>query len=419
MAKSATNSKIGNTTKAPLQWQLKSISRIRQDIQSWNRALNLARNVEFTQNYQLQLLYNEICIDAHLTSQMANRKEQLWSSDFTVTSGGKQNDAAIEALTNMPAFQTIIEGIQDSIYYGYSLLQLEIKDGELVVDDIPRTNVIPQTGQFFTDYGDTNNPIHYRQLPEFGTWLLEINSISLAKSDYGLLNKAVPHVLFKRFAESCWSELAEIYGIPPRVLKTNTQDAAMMKRAQSMLRDMGAAAYFIIDEMEALDFAQGVSTDGSVYQNLINLCDNQNSLLISGAIIGQDTKYGNRSKDQTAQEILWLRVLADMRHVQQHMNATVMPALAKHGIVPQGSVFSYPKAEDTAQLFKFIQPFINSKKYRIPIDWLRDKFGIEVEEVKAADKGKGDANPSEEDPNDQEEKDDPNATVDPLKGFFD
>ena len=29
--------------------------------------------------------------------------------------------------------------------------------------------------------------------------------------DYGLLNKAVPHVLFKKFAQSCWSELCEIY----------------------------------------------------------------------------------------------------------------------------------------------------------------------------------------------------------------
>ncbi|WP_446662918.1 phage portal protein family protein, partial [Flavobacterium psychrophilum] len=35
-----------------------------------------------------------------------------------------------------------------------------------------------------------------------------------------MLNKAVSHVLFKRFAQSCWSELCEIYGIPPRVLKT-------------------------------------------------------------------------------------------------------------------------------------------------------------------------------------------------------
>lgn len=417
MAKSVTNSKIGNTTKSPLQWQLKSVSRIRQDIQSWNRALNLARSVEFTQNYALQLLYNEIMIDGHLTSQMSNRKEQVWSSDFVINTGGKPNEAAIEALTNMPAFQQIIEAIQDSLYYGYSLLQLDIQDGVLVVDDIPRTNVIPQTGQFFADYGDTTNPVLYRQLPEFGTWLLEINSISLAKSDYGLLNKAVPHVLFKRFAQSCWSELAEIYGIPPRVLKTNTQDAAMMKRGQAMLRDMGAAAYFIIDEMEQLDFAQGVSTDGSVYDNLIKLCNNENSILVSGAILGQDTKYGNRSKEQTAHDILWLRVLADMRHIQQHMNATVMPALAKHGIVPQGAVFSYPKAEDTAQLFKFIQPFVNSKKYRVPVEWLRDKFGIEVEEVQAA--SKDDTNNPDTDPEDPEDKDDPNATADPLKGFFD
>ena len=65
--------------------------------------------------------------------------------------------------------------------------------------------------------------------------------------NYGLLNKAVPHALFKKFAHSCWSELCEIYGIPPRYIKTNTQDPEMLDRAEQMLRDMGSAAYFIID----------------------------------------------------------------------------------------------------------------------------------------------------------------------------
>src|SRR5690606_25031665 len=122
---------------------------------------------------------------------------------------------------------------------------------------IPRYNVVPQTGMFYPEYGDTSRGIAYRELPEFGTWILEFNSETL-----GLMNKLVPMALFTRFMESCWSELGEIYGIPPRVLKTNTQDATMLKRAESMMRDMGSASWFIIDETEEFEFAKGVATNG-------------------------------------------------------------------------------------------------------------------------------------------------------------
>ena len=115
-----------------------------------------------------------------------------------------------------------------------------------MADLVPRENVSPEVGKFYPD-AEGSETVDYRLLPEFGHWLVEIYP---RKRDLGLLNKAVPYVLIKKFALSCWSELCEIFGIPPRVMKTNTTDDEMLERAETMMREIGSAAYFIIDTTE-------------------------------------------------------------------------------------------------------------------------------------------------------------------------
>ena len=219
---------------------------------------------------------------------------------------------------------------------------------------------------------EETNAVKYRELPEFGKWILEFTG----GEPLGRLNKVVPHVLMKKFAQSCWSELCEIYGIPPRVMKTNTRDQAMLGRAKTMMQQMGAAAWFIIDNNENFEWAQSVQTKGEVYSELINLCNNEISMVISGAIIGQDTAHGNRSKDESAQDMLWQLVLADMEKVEQQWNAVVIPALTSIGFLKQGLTFEFEQAEDVEQLYKFTTGLMPYKE--VDNAWLEEKFGVKV-----------------------------------------
>lgn len=354
-----------------LPYNSKSVSRVRQDIRSWNTALDIAQSLE-PKNWPLQLLFNEIMIDALLTSQIENRKQQVFSADFSLNkANGEADEEQTALLKSLPAYRDLTNLSLDKTYFGYNLCELSYEEQVLKVLPIPRTNVVPQRGLFFPDYNDEIKSIPYRELPEFGTWILEFNSGGL-----GLLNKAVPHVLFKRFAQSCWSELCEIYGIPPRVMKTNTQDTVMLSRAEKMMAEMGAAAWFIIDETEEFEWAQGVSTNGDVYRNLINLCSNETSLLISGAIIGQDTVNGNRSKDESAQNMLWQLVQSDMAMLEDDWNNIIIPALVNIGVLKPGTIFAFEPSEDVAQLWTFTKeslPYFN-----IDPEWVKEKFGIEI-----------------------------------------
>lgn len=359
-----------------LQYDLKTVFRTRQDIASWNAALALAQYV-IPRNFMLQLLYNEIEYDALLTSQIQNRKNQVFSLEFTLKKpDGTVDDVQTAMLAKHPMYRFLTHESLNSIFNGYSLVELSMTktvDGKplLIGDSIPRTNVVPQTGLFYPDYFNDVTSIAYREMPEFGTWILEFNSKTL-----GLLNKAVSHVLFKRFAQSCWSELCEIYGIPPRVMKTNTQDPVMLTRAQKMMKDMGAASWFIIDETEEFEWAQGVNTNGDVYSNLMDACRDEICLLIVGAIIGQDTKNGGRSKDEAAQEMLWLLVQSDMAMLEEHWNNIIIPALKKHGILTGELTFAYLPTEDIKQLWAMTIAALQF--FKVDPKWIKDRFGIEI-----------------------------------------
>jgi len=351
----------------------KSISRARQDIAAWKAALRQAEAADNRRRTKLQHIYNDITLDALLSSQIANRKMLTMGAPFSIkTATGEVDEAYTDLLQKSIWINKIMGHIIDSIFYGTTLVELLAENDTLKPVLIPRQNIIPETGTLVFDETETKG-IDYRKAREYGIWLLEFGE----PTNFGILNNAVPHVLFKRFAQSCWSELAEIYGIPPRVLKTNTQDPVMLGRAETMMRDMGAASWFIIDETEQFEFAKDATNlTGDVYNNLINLCNNEVSMLISGAVIGQDTVNGNRSKEESSMKMLYTLMESDMRLVESYINNLVMKALFQIGLIPDGLQFTFDPQEDIPQLWtmtKEVLPFME-----VDPEWIKLKFGIEV-----------------------------------------
>jgi len=360
-----------------LPHDLKSVFQTRMDIKDWKRAEALYYCQE-PKTFALQLILSDIMKDAFLTSQVENRLQQIFTLDIRLKKpNGDVDTDQTTALKTSPIYRFLTRKSHEKIFYENSLVELSISqtiDGRkfLVGDLVPRTNVVPQTGYFYPDFQDDVNKIAYREMPEYGTWILEFWS-----KEMPLLNKAVPHVLFKRFAQSCHSELCEIYGIPPRWLKTNTQDKKMMDRAKKMMTDMGAASWFIIDEDEEFGFAEAaVNTNGDVYNSLNNYCRAEIGLLIVGAILGQDTKNGSRSKDQVAQEMLQLLVQSDSAMIAEDWNNIIIPALKKHAMLTGDLVFEFVPTENTEQLFERVIKTL--EYYEVDVKWFEDKFGIKV-----------------------------------------
>ncbi len=353
----------------------KAVSRTRSDIATWQSALKAADNIDNPKRVRLTQLYNDIQTDALLASQIELRRNALLGTSFSLKKDGK---LAIETeRLKTPAITELTIHCFDAILHGHSLVELTTSPaGDLAVNLMPRTHVIPEKGLLLYSV-DAIDGVSYRNTPEYGTWLLEFGS----SHDYGLLNKTVPHVLFKRFAQSCWSELCEIYGIPPRYLKTDTQDPAMLARAETMMRDMGAAAWLVIDENEEFQFAQGANTNGDVYRNLISLCNSEMSMVITGAILGQDTVNGNRSKEESSLRLFDKIATADRARIEGCYNHIIIPALVRIGYLPEGLTFSFDKEEDPEKMWKMVTDILPYKD--VPNQWIKEKFGIDVVDKQA------------------------------------
>lgn len=350
----------------------KTVTRTRADIALWKSALRAADNVENPRRTRLQRLYADIMQDAHLSSLVELRVLSLLGTPFTLKRDGEVDEECTALLASAAWKRDIDRFAWEELLYGHSLIELTTSpDGTPQVTLLPRTNVVPEQGVLLLSEDDGDG-IRYREAREYGTWILEFGS----RTEYGLLNKAVPHVLFSRFAQSCWSELCEIYAIPPRVLKTNTQDPEMLDRAEQMMRDMGAAAWFIIDTDEEFSFAKGADTNGDVYNNLIRVCKEASSLLICGAQLGQDTLNGNRSKEESSQKLFDKIIQADRTRVQGYWNEIILPALVRIGIVPAGLTYEYQQEEDLEKLWN--QTHQAMQYFHVEPEWIRNKFGIEV-----------------------------------------
>ncbi len=377
------------TSSSDLRSQIapKSISQSRKDISDWQKALKLANLAENPKWHTLQQLLDVVCEDALLSSQYENRLlKVLGHKGYIYNKDGKIDEKQSELIQNALFTEEINTHIFDSNLRFGSLVEFyhDKNTEELKVELISRDNVDPRNGYFYPNYTDDKH-IKYRELKEYGTWLLEFGS-----HKKGLFNKAVPHVLFKKFAQSCYSELCEIYAIPPRVLKTDTADTQAMERGKKMMRDLGAAAWFIIDEHESFEFAQGVSTNGDVYNNLIKLCNNEMSLLISGAIIGQDTKHGNRSKEDSSKDMLNVLISRDLIHIAKQWNTKIIPALKNIGFLKGEVYYGYEPTQDLELLWKITSEVLPYKE--VDNDWFVETFGVKViadkKKVKNQDKDK-------------------------------
>ncbi len=372
----ATQNKVSKERKnQKLASQLVKNQLLRQriDIQDWTNALRSAESVTTPNRTRLMEIYEICTMDAVLSSQISHRVETVAAAEFVLKDkNGKPNEEATTALKNSQFLEKLIGQMVLSVFYGYSLVQL-IQDGggKWALEVIPRTHIEPLKG-IIKLKANSNDGIEYQTLTEFNTTIFAFGY----PENLGLINKAVPHVIMKRFATSCWSEFCEIFGMPTRVVKTDTGDPRMLAQAENMLRDMGSAPYLIIDESESFEFVDALNSDGAIFERFIQLCNQEISLLISGAVIGQDTQNGNYSKEEANQQLLAKLIRSDKRMVASYMNHTVVPALSTLEIIPSGLVFSFVEEEDIEGLWKRTTEAM--PYFDIDADFIRNKFGIEL-----------------------------------------
>lgn len=356
----------------------KQASQTARDMQHWRKAKQEATRIDFPKRVQLDDLVTDLLYDTHLSSQMELRRDRSLAKPFSILNqDGKTDKKTTKLLNKSNVFGEILRITLETPFFGHSLIEI-LPDSErgFTVSLLPRRHVVPPLGLLLLDTS-SDKGIYYREDKGYGSSIIEIGYTK----DLGILFDCAPATIYKRYAMASWSEFCEIYGIPPRVLKINTDDSEAMQRASAMMREMGSANWAIVDKDEDLSFASGVSDNGSIFSQLIAAAKEDISLKICGAMLGQDTLHGNRSKEETSMDLFEAKCLSDRRMVERVMNATILPALASLGIIPEGLSFAYQLEEDREALWQrtlALMPYYNMDE-----EWLRNTFGVAITDAKS------------------------------------
>ena len=356
----------------------KQASQTARDMQHWRRAKQVATRVDLPKRDLLDDLVNDLLYDTHLSSQMELRRDRSLAKPYTILKADGSTDEETTALLSQSgAFSTLMQIALETPFFGHSLVEiLPAPEGLFTANLLPRRHVVPKLGWILFDLSDSKG-YDYRSDPGYGKTLIEMGD----PNDLGILFDCAPATIYKRYAMASWSEFCEIYGIPPRVLKINTDDSEAMQRAADMMQRMGSANWAIVDKDEDLSFAAGVSDNGDIFQKLIYAAKEDVSLKICGATLGQDTQYGNRSKEESSLELLEAKCSSDRRMLERIMTSTVLPALARQGFIPEGLRFAYPQEEDKEALWTRTVSLL--PYYNVDEEWIRNTFGVEITDAKS------------------------------------
>lgn len=367
MAKSRPNKVLDNIV-------LSNTARARKNINQWRTALQQAENVENPKRTLLYNLYSELVLDAHLTAEHQKRKLAVRGSDFSLINDNGEIDLEKTALLERPWFFDFMDHYIDTIFWGHTVIQIDDlnEDGEISNTRlVNRKHIIPEKGLFVYRESDEKG-VFYREDKKFAPWLIEIGK----PDDFGLLNQAAPHILIKRFSQSAWSEFTEIFGMPIRYGTTNVKDKESLNRMEQMMINMGTAAWAVIDNDEQIEFLESIKTNGDVYDNLIKRCNSELSKLINGAVIGEDTNGGSRSKEEVGERTSDMISTADKQSLEGFVNFTLLPQLINLGYPLEGLTFSFNKNKDIKGLWAIAQGLLNH--YDIDEDYIEETFGIPV-----------------------------------------
>ena len=351
--------------------------RSKQDIQRWRLALQQAENYDMPRRTNLYNLYNEIILDAHLSGIIENqRKLRVLSFDFRIVDKDGNTDEALTDFFQQQWFRTFCNHALDADYYGHTLMQITLTNQHPLIELIPRDHVEPVRG-YILKYNFDYKGIEYRNvyddvLVEFGNPL-----------DLGLLNKAAPLVLFKRNAMNAWSEYADIFGMPVRIGKTNTNRKEDLDRMENALNEMGKAAYAVFGMGEEIEFVESHKTAGEmVYDRMMERINSELSKLILGNTMTSDVgRSGSRAQAEVHENASNDVIDADKLKLKYLVNDKLIPLLKIQGVSNlDGKLFAWEESKDLKTLWEWTAKSLDH--YSIDPKWITDTFGIPVEEKK-------------------------------------
>ena len=290
---------------------ISQVQRSSQDIQKWRQALQAADSITLPRRTLLYDLYDDILLDAHLSSVINKRISAITKKPIIYIDKNGVEVPEISQLCQTEVFYNMVADIMWSRFWGHSLFDftpvIPTQQKNLSTYQpinytlIPRKHVIPEKGWIIKMQSDSSPMILFRELP-FTNFICEAGK----PDDRGLLLKAAPYIIYKRGGLADWAQYSEIFGMPIRVGKYDGYDEQTRIQLNNALLEAGSASHIVIPEGSNIEFVESKSASGSttLYSDFINTCNSEISKLILGnTLTTEQGDKGARSLGDVHKEV--------------------------------------------------------------------------------------------------------------------
>lgn len=314
------------------------ILRSDRGIADWRKYIDQALSQPYYNRYQLYELYEQSLYDAHLSAQVNTRKSGTLHKSYTLVNQNGAEDKKTSELIQKDWFQEVINCILDSVYYGFTAIEVDsqFKDGEIQKVGRVHSKFFSPERQALLPQPQNYSVTIPLQEP-LTNWLLTFGK----SHDIGLLAKASRYTLYKNFSVSDWARHSERFGTPFIVAKTAMTEESELQKYGQMLGNFGNNGWAILDEQDDINLLQQTSNKPyEIYLEMIKFCDEQ----ISKIIVGQTGTADQKSfvgAAEVQERILNWYVEADMKLVRNEINNKVLPFLIEKGYPLEGLSFEW------------------------------------------------------------------------------
>lgn len=325
-----------------IQRPQQQIYRSPQEIQDFKTATTAAESNYNPNRYLLYKLYNDMVLDAHLTSVMQQRKNLTMVKEFKVVNKAGEENEKLSELLQTKWFRDFVNFALDSRFWGYSLVQFDdlVNDSFKCVELVPRLYVKPELHLVVKAWSDLNG-VDYLE-PPFSDWCIGVGN----PKDLGLLHKASPLVIWKKNAMGAWSDYQNKFGIPPVIAKSSANDKPTQDKIDSMLQNFQRGAWGRFGKDDLIELIEVSKTDAyKVFDALIERVNQE----ISKLIIGQTGTTAEKAYVGSAEvhERVMLNYAEEDEHfIEDVCNYQLIPMMERLGVKFNGHKIEVSESDE-------------------------------------------------------------------------
>lgn len=333
---------------------IQTISRSKQDIQSWRNALTEAERAWYPHRVKIQTIYADTVLNGHVDACIKKRESLTMGRRFVLSRNGKEDEVLTKAI-NKPWMLSFIKYVLEAQAYGYTLVTL----GDIVNSNFPNLSIVNRT--FISpdrlnvvSYQYNINGIDFLQ-PPYSDWHVYVktdsdNGISACGMGY-LLKVALCEIMLRNNTANN-ADFNELFAQPVRIARTNKTDGEDLDQLEFQLQEIGSKGYAIMDTMDELTFVESSQKSGAVqtYESFEKRLESKISKIILGHADALDSTPGKLGAESSVEKALMKVMEYDGFFVENVINENFIPSLIKHKLLPVGVQFNFKNSHEINEI---------------------------------------------------------------------